>query len=81
MFSTMAYSPQRECAVTKANLPSAFMVNFRLAEDGKEVLPDRLEHPKFKRRRTGRSFWAALHRDAVESLQAPRGELGCWFEN
>ncbi|EJT50915.1 hypothetical protein A1Q1_07888 [Trichosporon asahii var. asahii CBS 2479] len=76
LFSTMAFSPQRECAVTKAHLPNAFMVSFRAGEgdEANIVFPDRLEHPKFKRRRQGRSFWTALHRDAVENLQT-KGKL------
>lgn len=77
MFGVMAASPARECAVTAAHLPSAFMVNFRVGEgaDSGTVLPDRLQHPKFKRRRAGRSFWAALHRDALDRLQNPKGEF------
>lgn len=80
MFSVMASSPMRECNVTQSHLPSAFMVNFRVGEgeESNVVLPDRLEHPKWKRRRGGRSFWTALHRNAIDRLQGPRGEsFGC----
>ncbi|WOO78398.1 uncharacterized protein LOC62_02G001946 [Vanrija pseudolonga] len=86
-FAVMTLSPKRLCAVTQETLPTDFMVNLRpviTASSGEgtpseshelTLIPDRIEHPKYKAKRPGSGVWLTLHPDVVNAVYSPNGSL------
>ncbi|KAF9055100.1 hypothetical protein BDZ89DRAFT_5882 [Hymenopellis radicata] len=74
----MLASPVRHCNYTRRHLPSAFLLRFGIARlspnlQGKpakgmncQLVPDGLEHPKFRRKRAGRVVYLLCWRRMLE---------------
>ncbi|KAG9317596.1 hypothetical protein JVU11DRAFT_1805 [Chiua virens] len=75
----MLASPLRQCTLSKRYLPNDFLVrlavlrlpatqNSRLVE---VLMPDGLEHPKYKRRKAHVAVYVSCWKDAVETMKSP----------
>ncbi|TFY61270.1 hypothetical protein EVG20_g7120 [Dentipellis fragilis] len=76
----MLSSPIRKCVVTSKQLPSDFLIRMsprrlpspRVGRNTYAMLPDGLEHPKFKQRYSGNAYYASCRQAAVDEI-IPRG--------
>ncbi|KIJ37462.1 hypothetical protein M422DRAFT_211574, partial [Sphaerobolus stellatus SS14] len=72
----MLSSPIRLCLLTGKNVPKDFLIRIaalgvsgpRLSRPMTALLPDGLEHPRFRRSSSGMGFYVLCWRDAVEEL-------------
>ncbi|KAG8218782.1 hypothetical protein J3R82DRAFT_4457 [Butyriboletus roseoflavus] len=75
----MLATPLRQCTISKRYLPNDFLVrlavlrlpttqNARMTE---VLMPDGLEHPKYKRRKARVTVYVPCWKDAVETMRSP----------
>ncbi|KAA1466246.1 hypothetical protein DENSPDRAFT_831028 [Dentipellis sp. KUC8613] len=84
----MLTSPIRQCVVTSRHLPTDFLIRMsprrlsspRIGRTTYAMLPDGVEHPKFKRRFSGNAYYIACRQAAVNEI-IPRGVARLFRQN
>ncbi|KAF8592652.1 hypothetical protein K439DRAFT_1400616 [Ramaria rubella] len=72
----MLASPLRRCIVTEKQIPSDFLIRLavldvsgpRLSRMTAAILPDGVEHPRFRRRNSGRGYYLVCNKVAIREL-------------
>jgi len=72
----MLSSPLRQCLLTEHYLPVDFMIRLaalkihspRILQPMTALLPDGLEHPRFKGRKSGRGWYVLCNKEAINQL-------------
>ncbi|KAH0840065.1 hypothetical protein J3R83DRAFT_1032 [Lanmaoa asiatica] len=83
----MLATPLRQCTISKRYLPNDFLVRLAVlrlpsAENARSLevlMPDGLEHPKYKRRKARVAVYVPCWKDAVETMKSPGGYLDSLF--